>query len=320
MNRKHRVGSLDKKLTVAQIQQKIKQVDDTLPKLRDRLHPCTLCPRRCGALRLSGEVGECGLDSRLCVASVARHLGEEPPISGDRGAINIFFSGCNLHCLYCQNWPISQRHVGGIMTPEALADAIIKKWRQGAHTLGWVTPTAQIVGALSAYGLCLQQGFDLPVVHNNGGYEDEETIELLAGIVDIWLPDAKTHDKVLGEKTHSVADYPEKNLQAIRTMVNQMEQHQARGVIVRHLALPGRIDDSLKVLDLLWHEFGSKIYLSLMGQYFPFFTTETHPTLNRRLDEPEYQTVIEHARQLGFIKGWVQEREEESGIPFHCLP
>lgn len=311
---------IDRRLTPREIQLRLAAIDEALPELKERIAVCSLCPRRCGARRCEGEAGECGLDSRLRVGSVARHYGEEPPISGENGAVNVFFSGCNFHCIHCQNWPISQHHVGKEITAENLADRILKKWRQGAHSFGWVTPTPQIVGALGAYKICLESGFDLPLVHNNGGYEDPEVVRLLTGIVDIWLPDAKTADPMRAKAVQSIGDYPDRNFEAIEAMVEQVRNKDARAVIVRHLVLPDGLEDSKAVLYKLWHNFKDEIYISLMGQYFPVFQTIEHPSLGRRLSGEGYSSIIEEAQSLGFEKGWVQEYESETGVPIHCLP
>lgn len=268
---------------------------------------------------MSGETGECGLGAGLRVASVALHSGEEPPISGRRGAVNVFFSGCNLHCLHCQNWPISQKRVGKDVTPRELADRILKKWSRGAHSLGWVTPTPQIVGALEAYLLCLQEGCDLPLVHNSGGYEDATVVRLLAGIVDLWLPDAKTTDPDRAELIQNARNYPARNQSAMAAMVEQADSKQARVVIVRHLVLPGGVEDSRNVLSRLWEAFGKRIHLSLMAQYFPTYRTEGHEALGRKITAEEYDAVIAFARKLGFRKGWVQQSLDEEGISPACL-
>jgi len=310
---------LDGRLCPDEIAARISRIDAVLPGLRKRLDRCRLCPRQCGARRLDEELGECGLNGQLRVASVARHRGEEPPISGSQGAINVFFSGCNLHCLHCQNWPISQQRVGRIRTAAELAEAILRKWRRGAHALGWVTPTPQIVPALEAYRLCLLEGLDLPLVHNGGGYESIEIIQLLAGIVDLWLPDAKTGHAQRGQAINGAADYPDRNLEAIGEMVSQVKAKVARAVIVRHLLLPDGQKDSRSVLNQLWSRFGNAIHLSLMMQYFPTFRTEGHPSLDRRLASSEYESIVEYARELGFAKGWIQNYEEEDGIPLRCL-
>jgi putative pyruvate formate lyase activating enzyme len=310
---------LERRLTPKDIQNRLGKIRDVLPVLREYLDPCWLCPRRCGVRRMQGEFGECGVGAVLRIASVARHRGEEPPVSGDDGAINVFFSGCNLHCSHCQNWPISQQRVGEDCTSSTLAFRILKKWIRGAHTLGWVTPTAQIVEALQAYAICLEAGFDLPLVHNNGGYEDPEVIALLAGIVDIWLPDAKTIDSARAESLQSAADYPEHNSAVIDAMVGQVRDGDARAVIVRHLVLPGGLGDSERILQALWRRYKHEIHLSLMGQYFPTFHTIDHHDLGSRLSESEYIRVVEKAQKLGFEKGWVQEYDTETGIPLHCL-
>jgi putative pyruvate formate lyase activating enzyme len=253
------------------------------------------------------------------VASVALHKGEEPPVSGRLGAINLFFSGCNLHCLHCQNWPISQQGVGQNMTPQELAGRILKKWRRGIQALGWVTPTPQIVGALEAYQICLDAGCDLPLVHNGGGYEDPGIVSLLAGIVDMWLPDAKTGDPDRATHIQSVRNYPERNLAALTAMVAQSDSGQARAVIVRHLILPGGQQDSREVLSRLWEHFGNRIHLSLMAQYFPTFRTEGHATLGGEVTTKEYSQIVAFARELGFHKGWVQQLVADEGISPSCL-
>lgn len=304
----------DFRLSKVEITRRVSRIDAVLPLLIDRLNPCSLCPRQCGAFRLKGEKGECGLDGMLRVASVARHCGEEPPISGEKGTINIFFSGCNLHCLHCQNWPISQRNVGKNLTIEELAKKILAKWRLHAHSLGWVTPTPQIVPALQAYRLCLIEGLNLPLAHNGGGYENAQIIDLLTGIVDIWLPDAKTANPLQGNTIQGVADYPEKNIEAISRMVFQVQTDDAKMVIVRHLALPGRLDDSEYLLKRLWNRFGEAIHLSLMVQYFPTYKTIEHEQLSRKLTLDEYQSIVEKAQQIGFKKGWVQNYDSECGI------
>ncbi len=313
------LNPISRKLTRRQISDRIARIERVVPELKERLEPCALCSRRCGAHRRRGESGECGLSDQLRVASVARHRGEEPPISGTKGAINIFFSGCNLHCIHCQNWPVSQNHVGKNLNPDELAKLILRKWKRGAQSLGWVTPTPQIVSALEAYRICLQSGLNLPLVHNNGGYEDPEIIGLLAGIVDIWLPDIKTRDAMQGREVQGVNDYPRRNAAALRSMVAQVENGEARAVIVRYLALPNHQEDAERTLKWLRETFQDGIYLSLMAQYFPTYRTQRHRSLGRRLSLEEYKAVIERAQSLGFKRGWIQSREEEDGIPLSCL-
>ncbi len=311
--------SIDRKLTDHEIGQRIKRIDALLPELRRRLSPCTLCPRHCGAKRTEHETGECGLDDNLRIASVANHKGEEPPISGNTGAINVFFSGCNLHCIHCQNWPISQMRVGKVFTVEQLAKKIMSKSARGAHSLGWVTPTPQIVPALEAYRICLASGLNLPLVFNCGGYEDIGVIRLLTGIIDIWLPDAKTSDESRAASIQSVKDYPERNTEAISAMVEQVDAGNARAVIVRHLPLPDGLNDSMETLKRLWSRFGNAIHISLMMQYFPTYQTEGDAVLGRRLKEEEYTMIVDLTSNLGFEKGWVQDYDTETGISPHGL-
>jgi putative pyruvate formate lyase activating enzyme len=311
---------LDRPLSGDGISRRIAKIEEVLEALEKRLNPCSLCPRRCGAFRSRGETGECGLTDHLKVAAVARHPGEEPPISGEDGAINVFFSGCNLHCIHCQNWPISQMRVGKTLSPEELAERILRKARRGACTLGWVTPTPQIIPALKAYRFCLMEGCNLPLVYNSGGYEDAGILRRLAGIVDIWLPDVKTSDPERAARIQGVSDYPDRNADALAEMAVQVKRGDARAVIVRHLVLPGGLDDSKNTLKRVWNRFGDDVYLSLMMQYFPFFKTIGHETLGRRLRGSEYDEIVTYAQELGFQKGWVQEYDIETGVPFHCLP
>ena len=205
------------------------------------------------------------------------------------------------------------------MTAEELSGKLLRKWRNGAQSLGWVTPTPQIVPALEAYRLCLQEGINLPLVHNNGGYEDPEVIRLLSGIVDVWLPDAKTADPGRGRSIQGVPDYPSRSLEAIKAMVEQLDEGAARAVIVRHLALPGGLEDSKLLLKTLREQFRDKIHISLMGQYFPTYKTIEHEILGRRILEPEYREIVKFARDLGFKKGWVQHCETDTGISPYCL-
>ncbi|TKJ40344.1 radical SAM protein [candidate division LCP-89 bacterium B3_LCP] len=312
-------GVIDSRLSPSEMDARIGIMEDLISILQPQLTNCTLCPRRCEVNRYQEPAGECGLGVDIRVASVACHKGEEPPISGEEGAINVFFSGCNLHCLHCQNWPISQKRVGSTVTPEELSARILKKWRRGMHSLGWVTPTPQIVGALEAYLLCLRNGFDLPLIHNNGGYENPEVVDHLSHVVDVWLPDAKTADDTQAAKIQGAPNYVIINLQAIAAMVNQVEEGNARAVIVRHMVMPAHLDDSRQVLNLLWDKFGSSIYLSLMGQYFPAFHTVNHGSLGRKLSEEEYNQVIEEARKIGFKQGWVQHYDTETGVLLDCL-
>ncbi len=311
---------LDRRLSSDEISQRGVKIETVLEALERRLDPCSLCPRRCGAFRSRGKTGECGLGDVLRVASVARHFGEEPPVSGADGAINVFFSGCNLHCLHCQNWPISQLRVGRDISPGELAEAILRKARRGAHSLGWVTPTPQVIPALKAYRLCLTEDCDLPLVFNSGGYEDAEILHLLSGIVDIWLPDSKTLSALRAREIQVVDDYPQRNVEALSEMVAQVKRGDARAVIVRHLVLPGGLEDSKDVLLNLRRRFGDDVHLSLMMQYFPFYKTVDHAILGRRLRRSEYNEIVDYAQELGFQRGWVQEYDTETGLPFHCLP
>lgn len=278
------------------------------------LASCRLCPRACGADRLAGETGFCraGLAARVAAASI--HRGEEPPISGSRGSGTVFFSHCNMTCLFCQNYPISQLGHGRDMDTEALAGEILKLQGKGAHNVNFVTPTSHVPQLVDAVRAARAGGFVLPVVYNTNGYDAIEALSLLDGVIDVYLPDAKYRSRELAETVSGAPGYPECNDAALAEMVRQVgflradaDGIAARGVLVRHLVLPGRIEETVRVLEHLGNVFGPDLPLSLMGQYFPAYRASGTPGFERKLSEEEYDEAVEAVVKLGLNNVFIQE-------------
>ena len=295
-------------------------------------HHCRLCPRACGADRAAGQTGYCGADDRLMVARAALHHWEEPCLSGapddTRGSGTVFFSGCALRCCYCQNYPISQEGVGKAITVERLAEIFLRLQRDGARNINLVTATQYLPQVRRALDLARADGLTLPIVYNTGGYETVAAVKALAGYVDIWLTDFKYADPALADRLSAAPDYPAVAGAALRQMLLQTgapvydkEGFLQRGVIVRHLALPGCVQDSRAVLTTLarlQQETGIPFVPSLMSQFTPFYKAAEHG-LGRRITTYEYRQVIDEAIRLGLTDGYMQEKSsarEEYTPPF----
>ena len=284
-------------------------MDDMMQLLRH----CTLCPRECGADRLSGQKGFCGVSGEeILLARAALHFWEEPCISGERGAGTVFFAGCNLHCVYCQNKDISGGACGSHMTSEELEAAIFDLVSQGAECIELVTPTHYTV-ALARLLRRIKPRLDIPVVWNSGGYESVEAIRLLEGLVDVYMPDFKYFDASVAEAYSGAPDYFERASGALGEMIRQVgmprldgKGRMVGGVLVRHLVLPGHRDDSCEILKHVASEYGAdSVLLSLMSQYTPDFYVESgcpggFKNLSRRVTSFEYDRVMRLAVSLGF--------------------
>jgi putative pyruvate formate lyase activating enzyme len=281
---------------------------------KGHLSRCALCPRECGADRTAGEAGYCGLGAEAKVASVTIHDGEEPPLSGTGGSGTVFFSGCNLACLFCQNFPISRLGVGKETTVEELGERILRLERKGAHNVNFVTPTPHVPQMIGALAAARRAGFTLPVVYNTNGFDGIDALRLLEGVVDIWLPDVKYRDPRIAGEASDAPSYPEANARAVEEMFRQAgplavgEDGIARsGVLVRHLVLPGKVGETVSVLRFLRERFGPDVPLSLMGQYFPAFRAHGREGYDRRLTAEEYDQAIDAASALGLDNVFVQE-------------
>lgn len=293
--------------------------DDVLARPR-ALDACRLCPRRCGARRNAGARGACGAGAQVQVARAALHFWEEPPLSGERGSGAVFFSHCPLACSFCQNARISAGGWGRTVDEEGLVRAMLDLQAQGAHNVNLVTATHYAPMVRDAVAAARGRGLRLPVVYNTSGYELPEVVDALAEVVDIWLPDFKYADPALAAALSRAADYPAVALEAIARMVEAVESAggrsvdgegiMERGVIVRHLVLPGQLANSLKALDLLWEQLGNRVDLSVMNQYTPPAGVAWPPgfeDLARPLWEEEYEIVLDHADDLGYQNLWWQQ-------------
>lgn len=288
------------------------------------LNDCTLCPRNCHVNRIAGETGCCGQTAELSVARASLHLWEEPCISGSNGSGTVFFIGCSLGCVYCQNHQISRGTAGKRVTIERLASVFLELAQQQACNINLVTPTHFVPQIIKAIETARDKGFRLPIVYNTSGYEKVETLRLLNGYADIYLPDMKYKSPQLSRRYSGCLDYFQRASRAITEMVRQTgvpvfnrEGIMTKGVIVRHLVLPGCTEDSKDIIHYLFHTFGDAIYISIMNQYTPLAPIARFPELNRKLTDAEYEEVVDYALSLGLENGFIQEGEtaSESFIP-----
>ena len=279
---------------------------------------CNLCPRRCGVNRTK-RVGFCGAGEKVRIALVSLHQWEEPCLVGAKGAGTVFFSYCSLRCVYCQNHAISHGGQGVEVTTERLAEIFLEQQARGAATLDLVTPTHYVPQIIAALDIAKARGLTLPVVYNSSAYENVETIEALRGYVDIYLPDMKYMSAASGKEYSAAADYFAAASAAITRMVEQVGPVQfaadgqlRRGVLVRHMVLPGHRHESMDIVKWLWETFGKTVQVSLMNQYTPMYKAAEHKPLNRRLTTFEYDSVVDYALQLGMENAYIQERRSAS--------
>lgn len=272
---------------------------------------CGLCPRRCGADRSADSFGFCGVGVLPKIARIAPHYDEEPVISGQNGAGTIFFSGCNLRCVFCQNYDISARTVGRIITPYQLSEEYKRLESMGVHNIELVTPTHYTDAVIESFSLYRPK---LPIIWNSSGYESVETLRRLDGIIDIYLPDFKYSDNEPAKRLSGCPDYVETAKAAIDEMIRQCGDQvtenglMKRGVIIRHLVLPSHTKNSIGVLEIIKNKWDTKIPVSLMAQYFPAGKAGEYPDINRRLTKREYQKVLDKLYVLG-LDGYAQDME-----------
>ena len=289
------------------------------------LENCRLCPRQCGVNRRAGEKGFCGaVGEKVRVARAALHFWEEPCISGERGSGTVFFSWCTMRCVFCQNREIRSGEAGADITIERLADIFLEQQGRGAHNINLVTPTHYLPQIILALEMARERGLTLPVVYNTSGYERAEMLRLLEGVVDVWLPDFKYLTDALAKEYSGAPGYSETALAALDEMVRQAGEPQfdddgmmTRGVIIRHLCLPGHLEESRQVVKTLFERYGNTVYYSLMNQYTPPSQKLRWPNLNERFPDKDYDQLIDFAVDLGLENGFVQEEgtAEESFIP-----
>lgn len=294
-------------------------------QLAELMSECTLCPRACKVNRLTGNRGFCNQTAELRIARAALHHWEEPCLSGTQGSGTVFFSGCSMRCIFCQNHKIAIGECGRAISPDRLADIFLELQGQGAHNINLVTPTHYIPQIIYALTSAKKRGLSLPIVYNTGGYEEVASLKLLKGLIDIYLPDFKYYSSDLAMRYSKAPDYFEKASLALAEMVQQVgsptfDEHTGlmkRGVIVRHLLLPGENKNAKKILRYLHTTYGNDIYVSIMNQYTPLPHVSHIPALCRRVTEEEYARVLHFAQAIGIEQGFLQEGNtaNESFIP-----
>lgn len=290
---------------------KLKEVTE---KLFCGLQSCGICPRSCKVNRLEGEIGFCKTAKLPKVYSFMCHHGEEPPVSGARGSGTIFFSHCNMGCVYCQNYEFSQLGKGREYEFTELAKIMLTLQESGCHNINLVTPTHVLPQILKALEIAIGQGLRIPLVYNTGGYELVETLRLLEGIVDIYLADMRYADSVISQEFSFAPDYPGYNQEAIKEMHRQAGLAEfdkdgliRRGLIIRHLVLPNRASGTDKIMRFIAKEISEDTYISLMSQYLPYYKASGYPEISRRLKNSEYEEAKKILEQYNLFNGWIQE-------------
>jgi putative pyruvate formate lyase activating enzyme len=274
-------------------------------QLWDYMNPCMLCPRKCKADRSKGQIGFCGIADMPVVSSVGPHFGEESVLVGSGGSGTIFFVGCNLGCMFCQNFDISHHHHGEQMTIEQLAQSMLQLQQYGCSNINFVTPTHVVPAIMAAIELARKDGLRLPIVYNTGGYDLVETLKLLAGFIDIYMPDMKYSDSAVAEELSTAADYPQVNCAAVKEMHRQVGDLQiekglaTRGLLVRHLVLPNQLAGSFEIIDFLAEEISRATAINVMDQYRPCFKASSHTKINRRPTLEEIASARQYAIQKG---------------------
>ena len=289
---------------------------------------CLLCPRKCGINRSTGQTGVCGVSSEIKVARAALHYWEEPCISGKRGSGAVFFSGCSLHCVFCQNREISDGKAGKLISKERLSDIFMELADKGANNINLVTPGQYIPDIVWAVNDAKSRGMKLPIIYNTSGYENVTELKLLEGIVDVYLPDFKYMDSTLSARYSRAKDYPSVAKQALSEMVRQQPDVVIddatgliqKGVIVRQLLLPGHVNDAKAVLKYLYDTYHDHVYISMMSQFTPI-ALKDYPEINRTVTRREYERLVDYALEIGITNAFIQEGDvaKNSFIPaFDC--
>lgn len=297
-------------------------------KNMNKYENCLLCPRKCGINRSTGQTGVCGVSSEIKVARAALHYWEEPCISGKRGSGAVFFSGCSLHCVFCQNREISDGKAGKVISKERLSDIFMELADKGANNINLVTPGQYIPDIVWAVNDAKSRGMKLPIIYNTSGYENVTELKLLEGIVDVYLPDFKYMDSTLSARYSRTKDYPSVAKQALSEMVRQQPDVVIddatgliqKGVIVRQLLLPGHVNDAKAVLKYLYDTYHDHVYISMMSQFTPI-ALKDYPEINRTVTRREYERLVDYALEIGITNAFIQEGDvaKDSFIPaFDC--
>lgn len=309
---------------------KKEEQSDTMQTQKTSYAPCTLCPRACHADRTEGQKGRCHVDAQIRVARAALHMWEEPCLSGRSGSGAVFFSGCALGCIFCQNREIASGKAGLVISEARLEEIFLELQEKGANNINLVTAGHYVPQVVRALACAKSQGLRIPIVYNSSGYEKAESLRQLEGLIDIYLPDLKYLTPELAAAYSHAPDYPQYAMEAIAEMVRQQPQAEfmpedrteaspimRRGVIVRHLLLPGHVREAKKVVGYLHETYGDQIYISMMNQYTPMSEKFADPNLNRRVTKREYERLLDYAAEIGVENGFYQEgaTADESFIP-----
>ena len=290
------------------------KLQEKAEKLYSGLASCAICPRNCRVNRLENKLGFCKTGKSARVCSYFSHYGEEPAISGENGSGTIFFAHCNLRCAYCQNYEFSQIGKGKEASEEELASYMLALQKEGCHNINFVTPVHVIPQILKALLLAIEGGLNIPLVYNSSGYDSVETLRLLEGIFDIYLPDARYADSKISLKFSLAEDYPQVNQMALKEMHRQVGIAELNkdgiiesGLIIRHLVLPNNLSGTVEIMRFISCEIGKDAYISLMSQYFPCYKAQEYPEISRRITQKEYQEAAEIMYSYGLHNGWVQD-------------
>ncbi len=288
------------------------------------LEKCMVCPRNCGINRSIGRRGFCKCDDKIKIALVSKHMFEEPCISGKEGSGTIFFSNCNLNCVYCQNYKISQEGLGKQVNIERLAEIMIEQQERNVNNINLVTPTMYVYQIIEAIKIAKKNGLSIPIIYNSNGYENIETIKLLDGYIDVYLPDLKYYYDNIAVKYSNAANYFEIATKAIKEMCKQVGKTKlnekgiiTKGVIIRHLVLPNHIQNTKNILKWIKNNIDEEVYVSIMAQYFPTFKADKYDELNRKISFSEYNKVKKYVEIIGLKNGFIQNRgnNEEKYVP-----
>ena len=290
----------------------------------ESLESCIICPHKCNINRKNNQIGRCKATDKIKIALYSTHDFEEPCISGQKGSGTVFFSNCNLNCVYCQNYEISQLGKGKDITIDELADIFLIQQKRGVENINLVTPTSYVPQIIEAIKISKNRGLELPIVYNTNGYERIETLKMLEGYIDIYLPDFKYADNKLAKKYSKIDNYFEITTQAIKEMCKQVGNPilnengiMKKGIIIRHLVLPNHIENSKKVLKWIKENVPENTFISIMAQYFPTYKAKEISDLNRKLTENEWKEIEKYIYELDIKNGYIQElgEHEEEYVP-----
>lgn len=292
--------------------------------MKEILKNCTMCPHQCGVNRIKGQLGRCGAGDKVKIALVSVHSYEEPCISQIHGSGTIFFSQCNLKCVFCQNYQISQKGMGKEHSVEELAGIMLKQQEKGVNNINLVTPTIYACQIKEAIKIAKEKGLSIPIIYNSSGYEKIETLQMLEGDIDIYLPDFKYYDNETAKEYSGIENYYEYASRAIREMYRQVGNPAfdstgtlKQGLMIRHLILPNHVRETKAILDWIKESIGKEAYISIMAQYFPTNLANRYEKINRKINQIELKMVQKYLWESGLENGYIQEmgKQEEKYVP-----